>query len=58
MNQILSPLDLEMANILHKEMIENGVNLRLSTGVTVFRKIRTEALRFPSPTGQKQPAIW
>lgn len=38
MNQILAPLDLEMANVLHKEMIENGVDLRLSTGVTGFAK--------------------
>jgi NADPH-dependent 2,4-dienoyl-CoA reductase/sulfur reductase-like enzyme/peroxiredoxin family protein/TusA-related sulfurtransferase/rhodanese-related sulfurtransferase len=38
MDQILAPLDLEMANVLHKEMIENGVDLRLSTGVTGFAK--------------------
>ena len=33
-NQIMAPLDREMANILHQEIISKGVNLKLSTGVS------------------------
>lgn len=38
-NQILAPLDLEMANILHREMIDNDVDLRLSTGAAGFEQL-------------------
>ncbi|WP_270740022.1 FAD-dependent oxidoreductase [Massilioclostridium coli] len=33
-NQIMAPLDREMANILHQEIISKGVNLKLGTGVS------------------------
>lgn len=35
-NQVLAPVDLEMANIVHGNIIENGVNLILGDGVKTF----------------------
>lgn len=37
-NQVVASLDVEMANILHQHLIENGIKLRLNTGVTSFKK--------------------
>ena len=33
-DQIMAPLDQEMANILHQEIISKGINLKLGTGVS------------------------
>lgn len=33
-DQVVAPLDPEMANLLHRHLVEHGVNLRLSTGIT------------------------
>lgn len=35
-NQVMPPLDFEMAQLLHQNMTENGVHLRLGAGVTGF----------------------
>jgi len=35
-NQVMPPLDFEMAQLLHQNMSENGVELYLSSGVTGF----------------------
>lgn len=35
-NQIMAPLDLEMANLLHENIIANGVDLILNDGVKAF----------------------
>lgn len=34
LNQVMNPLDYDMAQILHKEMVDKGINLILSDGVT------------------------
>lgn len=36
--QVMAPLDRELANLLHQELIKNGVSLKLSRGVTAFAK--------------------
>lgn len=43
-NQVMAPIDFEMAQILHENMINNGVDLRLGDGVKEFRRVgdRTE----------------
>lgn len=37
-NQVMAPLDLEMANLLHENMIRNQINLILEDGVKAFRE--------------------
>lgn len=37
-NQVMAPLDLEMAQLLHENIRSNGVNLILSNGVKAFEK--------------------
>lgn len=36
-NQVLAPLDFEMAQLVHKELNDNGVNLILNDGVARFK---------------------
>lgn len=38
MDQVMAPLDREMAELLHEHLEENGVELRLSDGVDYFRE--------------------
>ncbi|HBG75758.1 MAG TPA: pyridine nucleotide-disulfide oxidoreductase [Clostridiales bacterium] len=45
LDQILTPFDYDMAQILHKEMLDHGVNLILGDGV---RKIREDAIELQS----------
>ncbi|MBB1380456.1 pyridine nucleotide-disulfide oxidoreductase family protein [Shewanella sp. SR41-2] len=33
-DQVMGPVDLEMANMLHQKLVDNGVDLRLKTGLT------------------------
>ena len=35
-NQVMAPLDIEMAKILHKHLIDKGIDLYLSNGVSEF----------------------
>ncbi len=42
LDQIMSPFDLDMAQILHKEMMDKGVNLILSDGVKKINKDSVE----------------
>lgn len=37
-NQVMAPLDLEMANLLHENIIANGVDLILNDGVKAFEE--------------------
>lgn len=53
MNQVLAPLDHEMANIIHRELIENGVDLRLSAGVTGFLKLPDGSLQVSLSDGSR-----
>ncbi|WP_159438083.1 FAD-dependent oxidoreductase [Massiliimalia massiliensis] len=54
-NQILPPLDLEMANILHREMLEKGISLKLNTGVEKLEQSET-GLTVRLSDGTKLPA--
>lgn len=38
-NQVMAPLDFEMANLLHENLRMNGVNLVLGDGVSSFEKV-------------------
>lgn len=38
-NQVMAPLDFEMANLLHENLRMNGVNLVLGDGVSSFEKL-------------------
>lgn len=38
-NQVMAPLDLEMANLLHENIIANGVDLILNDGVKAFEDV-------------------
>lgn len=42
LDQIMSPFDLDMAQVLHKEMMDKGVNLILSDGVKKINKDSVE----------------
>lgn len=37
-NQVMAPLDIEMANLLHEEIISKGINLILKDGVKAFKE--------------------
>ncbi|MCL1088465.1 FAD-dependent oxidoreductase [Shewanella profunda] len=37
-DQVMGPVDIEMANILHRKLVDNGVNLRLKTGLTAVNE--------------------
>lgn len=39
---IVASIDLEMANILHRHLAQNGVSIRLNTGVSSLEKIENE----------------
>ncbi|MHC1719168.1 MAG: FAD-dependent oxidoreductase [Clostridiaceae bacterium] len=51
LDQIMAPFDYDMAQILHKEMIDKGVNLILGDGV---KKVGTDHIELAS--GRKVPA--
>lgn len=51
LDQIMAPFDYDMAQVLHKEMLDKGVNLILSDGV---KKIGTDEIELQS--GRKVPA--
>ena len=37
-DQVMGPVDVEMANILHQKLVDNGVDLRLKTGLTAVHE--------------------
>ncbi|MDF0535805.1 FAD-dependent oxidoreductase [Shewanella sp. A32] len=37
--QVMAPVDPEMANLLHRELLNNGVDLRLNTGLTAVESL-------------------
>lgn len=54
LDQIMSPFDYDMAQILHKEMIDNGVNLVLNDGV---QKINEDSVELQSGKKVKAKAV-
>ena len=51
-NQVMAPLDLEMANLLHENIIANGVDLILNDGVKVFEDVG-EKIKIILTSGQE-----
>jgi NADPH-dependent 2,4-dienoyl-CoA reductase/sulfur reductase-like enzyme/peroxiredoxin family protein/rhodanese-related sulfurtransferase/TusA-related sulfurtransferase len=51
MNQVMGPIDPEMATPLHHELTLNGVDLRLSTSVKAFEQ-ESDGLRVKLSTGE------
>lgn len=51
-NQVMAPLDLEMANLLHENIIANGVDLILNDGVKAFEDAG-EKIKIILTSGQK-----
>lgn len=41
-NQVMAPIDFEMAQLLHENMSNNGVDLRLGDGVKEFKKVNDQ----------------
>ncbi|WP_137223069.1 FAD-dependent oxidoreductase [Shewanella sp. MEBiC00475] len=37
-DQVMGPVDIEMANMLHQKLVDNGVDLRLKTGLTAVNE--------------------
>lgn len=51
-NQVMAPLDLEMANLLHENIIANGVDLILNDGVKAFEDA-SEKIKIILTSGQE-----
>lgn len=51
-NQVMAPLDLEMANLLHENIIANGVDLILNDGVKAFEDVG-EKIKIILTSGQE-----
>lgn len=54
-NQVMPPLDYEMANLLHENMRKNGVELLLDRGVSAIRK-QGDGVRISLSTGEQVEA--
>lgn len=53
-NQVMAPLDLELANILHQELKKQGIALKLGRGVAAFEKNQDGAIEVSLTDGSKQ----
>ncbi len=51
-SQVMAPVDMEMANLLHENMVENGVKLLLGKGVSGFTEGNNE-IRVQLSTGEE-----
>jgi NADPH-dependent 2,4-dienoyl-CoA reductase/sulfur reductase-like enzyme/rhodanese-related sulfurtransferase len=56
LNQVMPPLDLEMAHIVHRYMRKHGVQLELNDGVARFEQSADGSLVVLSSSGKKHPA--
>jgi NADPH-dependent 2,4-dienoyl-CoA reductase/sulfur reductase-like enzyme/rhodanese-related sulfurtransferase len=56
LNQVMPPLDLEMARLVERYMVRHGVNLVLSDGVAGFRQPATGVLEVLTESGKVFPA--
>jgi NADPH-dependent 2,4-dienoyl-CoA reductase/sulfur reductase-like enzyme/rhodanese-related sulfurtransferase len=56
LNQVMPPLDPEMAGLVEKYMIKNGVKLELNDGVAGFEKSTDGSLAVLTGSGKKHPA--
>ncbi len=56
LNQVMPPLDPEMARLVERYLVKHGVNLVLSDGVAGFRKPATGVLEVLTESGKAFPA--
>jgi NADPH-dependent 2,4-dienoyl-CoA reductase/sulfur reductase-like enzyme/rhodanese-related sulfurtransferase len=56
LNQVMPPLDPEMARLVEKYLIKHGVNLELNDGVAGFEKLPDGSLEVVTGSGKKHPA--
>ena len=56
LDQVLAPLDREMANLVEGHLESNGVHLALNDGVAGFTQLEGGALEVQTKSGKKYPA--
>jgi NADPH-dependent 2,4-dienoyl-CoA reductase/sulfur reductase-like enzyme/rhodanese-related sulfurtransferase len=56
LNQVMPPLDPEMARLVERYMIKHGVHLELNDGVAGFQQTADGALEVLTGSGKKHPA--
>lgn len=55
-DQVMAPVDREMANMLHQKMVEKGVDLRLNTGLAAVTELEIQPAE-PEATGEYDKQI-
>jgi NADPH-dependent 2,4-dienoyl-CoA reductase/sulfur reductase-like enzyme/rhodanese-related sulfurtransferase len=56
LNQVMPPLDPEMAHLVERYLVKHGVNLQLSDGVAGFRQAADGSLEVLTESGEAHPA--
>jgi NAD(P)H-nitrite reductase large subunit len=56
LNQVMPPLDLEMARLVERYMVKHGVRLELNDGVAGFQQSADGSLEVLTSSGKKHPA--
>jgi NADPH-dependent 2,4-dienoyl-CoA reductase/sulfur reductase-like enzyme/rhodanese-related sulfurtransferase len=56
LNQVMPPLDPEMARLVERYMVKHGVHLELNDGVAGFQKVADGSLEVLTSSGKKHPA--
>jgi NADPH-dependent 2,4-dienoyl-CoA reductase/sulfur reductase-like enzyme/rhodanese-related sulfurtransferase len=56
LNQVMPPLDPEMARLVERYMVKHGVHLELNDGVAGFQKTSDDSLEVLTASGKKHPA--
>jgi len=56
LDQVLAPMDREMANLVEGHLTANGVHLALNDGVAEFKQVDGGALEVQTKSGKKYPA--
>jgi NADPH-dependent 2,4-dienoyl-CoA reductase/sulfur reductase-like enzyme/rhodanese-related sulfurtransferase len=56
LDQVMPPLDPEMAHLVERYMVKHGVHLELSDGVAGFQKTADGSLEVLTSSGKKHPA--
>jgi NADPH-dependent 2,4-dienoyl-CoA reductase/sulfur reductase-like enzyme/rhodanese-related sulfurtransferase len=56
LNQVMPPLDPEMARLVERYMVKHGVQLELNNGVAGFQKVTDGSLEVLTSSGKRHPA--
>jgi NADPH-dependent 2,4-dienoyl-CoA reductase/sulfur reductase-like enzyme/rhodanese-related sulfurtransferase len=56
LNQVMPPLDLEIAHLVERYMVKHDVRLELNDGVAGFQKVADDSLEVLTASGKKHPA--